>query len=203
MELPATVYIAVGAIAAAFITGAFSFVNLIIAKDQKTSEFRQEWIDRLREDISAFTSQVESISAMYNFALRNNPNILQSPAEYEKFVNSVSPNLREIANMHHRIKLRLNPEEHKSLIALVSEINGVFSDVKAISDFERVESLITNLIKESQIVLKHEWKRVKRGEIGFVLTKYGALLFFVAMLLLAVAYIQGWIATTLRIPIGR
>jgi hypothetical protein len=36
MDLPATVYIAIGAIAAAFITGAFSFVNLIIAKDQKT-----------------------------------------------------------------------------------------------------------------------------------------------------------------------
>ena len=45
--------------------------------------------------------------------------------------------------MHHRIKLRLNPEEHKSLIALVSEINGLFSDIKAISDIRRVEGLIT------------------------------------------------------------
>jgi len=203
MEIPATVYIALGAIAAAFITGAFSFVNLVISKDQKTSEFRQEWINRLREDISAFTSQVESVSAMYDFVLRNNPDISQSPKEQQKFVNSISANLREIANMHHRIKLRLNPEEHKSLIALVSEINGLFSDIKAISDVERVESLITNLIKESQIILKREWKRVKRGEIGFVLTKYSALLVFVVILLLAVAYVQGWIATILKIPIAR
>ncbi|MFH1236418.1 MAG: hypothetical protein V1685_05815 [Parcubacteria group bacterium] len=203
MELPATVYIALGAIAAAFITGAFSFVNLIIAKDQKTSGFRQDWIDRLRDDISVFTSQVESVSAMYNFALRENPNILQTSTEYEKFVNSISPNLREIANMHHRIKLRLNPKEHEVLIGLVSEINGIFRDIMAISDFDRVETLIANVIEESQIVLKREWKRVKRGEIGFVLTKYGALLFFVAMLLLVVAYVQGWLGITFGIPVTR
>lgn len=198
MDIPASVYIFLGAIAAAFITGAFSFINLIISKDQKTSEFRRDWIDRLREDISAFTSQVESVSALYDFALKNDRNNLSNPRELEKFVNSISPNLREIANMHHRIKLRLNPEEHKSLIALVSEINGLFSDdINAISDIRRVEGLIADLIKESQVVLKGEWKRVKRGEIGFVLTKYSALFFFLAMLLLAVAYAQGWIAIAL------
>jgi len=198
MELPATAYIALGAIAAAFITGAFSFVNLIIAKDQKTSEFRQEWIDRLREDISAFTSQVESVSAMYNFRLRENPN-----TDYETFVRSISPNLTEIANTHHRIKLRLNPKEHKVLIGLVTEINSTFRDIRAISDFDRVETLITSVIQESQIVLKGEWKRVKRGEIGFVLTKYGAFLVFVAMLVLAAAYARGWIPITLTVPMGK
>lgn len=197
MELPATAYIALGAIAAAFITGAFSFVNLIIAKDQKTSEFRQEWIDRLRDDISAFTSKVEYVSAMYNFHQRH-PKV-----DYETFANSISPNLMEIANTHHRIKLRLNPKEHEVLIRLVSEINETFRDFTAISDFDRVETRITNLIQESQIVLKREWKRVKRGEIGFVLTKYGALFVFVAMLLLAAAYVQGWIATTLITPVGK
>jgi len=202
MDLPATVYIALGAIAAAFITGAFSFVNLIIAKDQKTSEFRQGWIDRLREDISTFTSQVEYVSAMYEFALKNDPDSFHSPKEQEKFVKSISPRLREIANMHHRIKLRLNPEEHKSLAALVTEITGLFPDIRAISDVARVETLITNLIKESQLVLKREWKRVKRGEIGFVLTKYGALLFFVAVLFLAFAYARGWIDITFKIPVN-
>jgi hypothetical protein len=202
MDLPATVYIALGAIAAAFITGAFSFVNLIISKDQKTSEFRQDWIDRLREDISAFTSQVESVSALYEFALKNDPESFQSPKEQEKFVNSILPSLREIANTHHRIKLRLNPEEHKSLAALVTEINGLFSDIRAISDVGRVETLIANLIKESQLVLKREWKRVKKGEIGFVLTKYGALLFFAVMLFLATAYALGWIEISFKIAVN-
>lgn len=198
MEIPATVYIALGAIAAAFITGAFSFVNLIIAKDQKTSEFRQDWIDRLREDITAFTSHVEFLSSLYQFTLQNNPACLESP-QAEEFVKTIYPNLREIANMHHRVKLRLNPKEHKRLIELVTEINGLFSDIKAISHLERVDGLIANLIDESHLVLKSEWKRVKRGEIGFVLTKYGALLVFAVMLLLAIAYAQGWIGITFAI----
>jgi len=199
MEIPATVYIALGAVAAAFITGAFSFVNLIIAKDQKTSEFRQDWIDRLREDIAAFTSQVQFLSSLYDFALQNNPASLESP-QAEDFVKTISPNLREIANMHHRIRLRLNPKEHKRLLELVSEINGLFSDIRAISHFERVDNLIGNLIEESQVVLKSEWKRVKRGEIGFIMTKYAALLFFVAMLLLAIAYVRGWVGISFAIP---
>jgi hypothetical protein len=199
MEIPSTVYVALGAVAAAFITGAFSFVNLIIAKDQKTSEFRQDWIDRLREDITTFTSQVEFLSSLYDFALQNNPASLESP-QVEDFVKTISPNLREIAHMHHRIRLRLNPKEHRRLLELVSEINGLFSDIRAISHFERVDSLIENLIKESQVVLKSEWKRVKRGEIGFILTKYAALIIFVAMLLLTIAYLRGWIGITSIIP---
>jgi hypothetical protein len=199
MGIPSTVYVALGAIAAAFITGAFSFVNLIISKDQKTSEFRQNWIDRLREDITAFTSQVEFLSSLYSFTLENNPASLESP-QAEEFVKTIHPSLREIANMHHRIKLRLNPKEHQRLINLVTEINGLFSDIKAISSSERVEGLIAELVNESQSVLKGEWKRVKRGEVGFVLTKYSALTVFVAMLLLGLAYAGRWITVSLAVP---
>ena len=168
----------------------------------ETSEFRQDWIDRLREDIAAFTSHVEHVSAQYENFYRIFADHYEVAKEKE-FIESILPNLRDIANMHHRIKLRLNPKEHRSLIALINQINGLFADYKAISNFQLSESLVTNLIKESQLVLKREWKRVKRGEIGFLLTKYGALLVFFAMLLLAVAYVQGWLAITLRIPVGK
>lgn len=43
MQLPSTALVAAaGAIVAAFITGAVSFVNIVISKDQKISEFRQK-----------------------------------------------------------------------------------------------------------------------------------------------------------------
>jgi hypothetical protein len=82
----------------------------------------------------------------------------------------------------------------------VTEINGLFSDIKAISHLERVDGFISDLIKESQTVLKREWKRVKRGEIGFVLTKYGALMVFTVMLLLGIAYAQRLISVSFAIP---
>lgn len=91
--------------------------------------------------------------------------------------------------MHHRIRLRLNPDEHELLIKLGIEANSLFSDILAISDYQRVETLVTRIVAESQFILKREWRRVKTGEIGFVLTKYVALSVLVAMVPLAVFYL--------------
>jgi hypothetical protein len=41
--------VAIGAISAAIITGLLSLVGLIISKENKTSEFRQQWIDSFRK----------------------------------------------------------------------------------------------------------------------------------------------------------
>lgn len=43
---------AVGAVLAATIAGGMSFLGSVFSKDQKTSEFRQAWIDGLRSEIS-------------------------------------------------------------------------------------------------------------------------------------------------------
>jgi hypothetical protein len=64
MDLPATVLVGVGAIIAASITGTVSFINLITSKDQKTSEFRQEWINSLRDDIAEFLAHVVTVFDM-------------------------------------------------------------------------------------------------------------------------------------------
>ncbi|MEM4379495.1 MAG: hypothetical protein QXL01_02260 [Thermoplasmatales archaeon] len=45
MEHTETILIAFGAIVAALIAATVSFTSLIISKEQKTSEFRQEWIN--------------------------------------------------------------------------------------------------------------------------------------------------------------
>lgn len=50
MEGP--IFIALGAVLAAFLTGTVSFISLINSKEQKTSEFRQSWVDNLRNDIA-------------------------------------------------------------------------------------------------------------------------------------------------------
>jgi hypothetical protein len=43
---------AVGAVIAAIIAGSIALLGLIISKEQKVSEFRQQWIDALRQDIA-------------------------------------------------------------------------------------------------------------------------------------------------------
>jgi hypothetical protein len=58
-------------ISAALIAGYFSFVTLINSKEQKTSEFRQNWIDSLRNDIAEFTSSVYFIKFYYQQGAKN------------------------------------------------------------------------------------------------------------------------------------
>lgn len=53
---------AVGAVTAALIAGIISLLGLIISKEQKTSEFRQAWIDALRADLTAYLTQVNAIN---------------------------------------------------------------------------------------------------------------------------------------------
>lgn len=47
--------VAIGAIGAALIAATVSLLGLIISKEQKTSEFRQAWIDALRSDLGSLT----------------------------------------------------------------------------------------------------------------------------------------------------
>ena len=51
--------LALGAITAALITGFLSLLGLIISKEQKTSEFRQQWIDALRQELAEFLGYAE------------------------------------------------------------------------------------------------------------------------------------------------
>ena len=49
------------AIMVAFIAGLFSFLNLVLSKEQKVSELRQAWIDGLREDLAAHIAAVFNV----------------------------------------------------------------------------------------------------------------------------------------------
>lgn len=59
--MPVIPDIAIGAIAAALIAGLVSLLGLIISKEQKTSEFRQAWIDALRKELSAVIAHTNAI----------------------------------------------------------------------------------------------------------------------------------------------
>lgn len=53
-DLPAQALAAVATVVASLIAAAVAFVNLTLTKELTTSEFRQAWIDALREDLAKF-----------------------------------------------------------------------------------------------------------------------------------------------------
>jgi hypothetical protein len=146
-------------LAVALIAGVVSLVVSILSKDQKTSEFRQAWIDGLRNDVSqliAHLAVVKTLSAI----VRKQPQ-----QDIQKFILSKEKDFLETAMLSARIRLRLNPEEHNELLTLVKDTEGIGA-----SD-SLMEAHMENLASETQVILKTEWERVKRGEPSFVLLK--------------------------------
>jgi len=95
---------AIGAMIAALIAAVVSLLGLIISKEQKTSEFRQAWIDALRSDLTAFLTQINAI----HDAIK-----VQHSNHGEK-VKALQPLYIPLNNSTFNILLRVNPVEKKS-----------------------------------------------------------------------------------------
>lgn len=179
LELPD---IAIGAISAAIIASFFSFLGLIIAKEQKTSEFRQAWIDSLRNEISQLIASANAIhGAMTSQRLES----------VTSAWNVVRDDFVAINEAAARIRLRLNPNEElsKAVLAKIEEIEGLLAPGK-LPDYTELNQKEKELVSQASALLKEEWRRVKKGEPTFRVAKWGVV---VAMLLLvAVVTFSFW-----------
>lgn len=163
--------IAIGAIIAAFIASLFSFLGLIISKEQKTSEFRQAWIDSLRREISQFISAAYSIHASTVRETSEDKTDRYRPKAEDLVL------LDEAAAI---IRLRLNPSESSSekVLAKITQIENMLDPAKGGGckkpegiNYKLLKEAEEDLISEASRLLKVEWKRVKSGEWMYVAAK--------------------------------
>ncbi|TDV53458.1 hypothetical protein EDF87_101546 [Pseudomonas helmanticensis] len=149
----------IGVLVAAVIAAVTSLVVSILSKDQKTSEFRQSWIDAFREDAANLAGHWSTMVAMLDMKKSSKEDVLQFLASRHDDVINVEVRVT-------RMRLRLNPKEHAHLIGLLHHLgNGEMSGRKEMD--ETMEAIVV----EVQRILRHEWKRVKRGELSFRLLK--------------------------------
>lgn len=150
----------IGAIVAALITGLVSLVGLVISKERKISELRQAWIDSLRSELASLVSYANAIhGASVAFGE------VGSAAKAWEMVRADFVGINQAAAS---IRLRLNPDEEQAQAVLdkIVALEKMFLPGKPIDHLElgRVEK---ELVSEAQILLKHEWSRVKRGEVAY------------------------------------
>ena len=144
-------------LATAIIAGVVTLVVTVLAKEQKTSEFRQSWIDSLRSDVSELAGLAETLIDLAE------SDVEDGKADGGKFIYDKSQEIVKIQACIVRIRLRLNPSEHEHILLPLtrladSEIDQAFAEI--ISDLELVVSGV-------QVVLKSEWERVKMGEPAY------------------------------------
>lgn len=154
----------IGGVAVALIGGGISLALAILAKDQKTSEFRQAWIDELRNDVAKLVAHLTVKKAM---AKRVNAS---TDKKIEDYVLSKESDFIEIGVLVNRVRLRMNKDEHEDYLKLIAATDGVGLTP------EEYEANIEKVVAQTQSILKSEWKRVKRGELSFQLLKWGSAL---------------------------
>ncbi|HFP9328150.1 TPA: hypothetical protein ACT1UT_000352 [Raoultella planticola] len=135
-----------GAIIAALITGVIAFIGMVIAKENKISEFRQEWIKELRGNIAK----------LFNLYGASRADSGLSAEEKEANNNRINEVIATI-NLH--LNHGNQSVNEKKLLESISKLNRhvVGGDIL-------LNPLFEELTGNSHLVLKEEWERVKRGE---------------------------------------
>lgn len=187
--MPVETLAAVATIVAALIAAALSIVSLTLSKELKTSEFRQAWIDGLRGDLAAWLSAARAFARSMDAKQRLGE-------EYEARVPFPIPaeklgDLRHIAaESLYKVRLRLNPGEtkHIELLHLMDEAITKQNRFLQEGEDEGILDAIERVSDQSQLVLKLEWERVKKGERPFRILRniVAPIIFVVAVILIAV-----------------
>lgn len=154
--------IGIGAVGAAIIAGLISLLGLIIGKEQKVSEFRQAWVDDLRKCLVAYLVNINAIADSLRVA-RATSEKPQSIEQHYKLLNEAN----------HGIRLRLNDSEKPAtdLLQSMDQFEAIAADNTKLT-LENIRSIEDKFLSASKELLKYEWKRVKKGEPIFYITKY-------------------------------
>jgi len=159
---------AIATVIAALIAAGVSFLHLTLAKEQKISEFRQTWIDGLREDLATFFSVARAMArATEEVRL---PEEIKAAAKFTFTEDQIREYRLTIAQTYYKIKLRLNADEleHIQLLNLMDKaIAEQIETAQGKSDGSKTLPAVEAAVEYSRSVLKAEWVRVKRGEPNF------------------------------------
>lgn len=125
------------------------------SKMEVLSKNRQAWINTLRDDISKFIGEVDSVKKyilLYHQDALNEEKIVT-----KKDVILSANKMRELKS---KIELLINPNEEKH-VRLVQLLENVIQNLQKQEDNDQN---INNLTALAQQILKEEWERVKKGD---------------------------------------
>lgn len=168
-DFPTQALAAVATLVAALIAAAVAFVNLTLTKELKTSEFRQAWIDALREDLAQFLGAARAFARAVEVVHTYGP---EYKNKVQLFISEdkISELRYQAAETLSRIRLRLNPEEpeHEELLRLLIKAVRIQNETLANGgSVQTVLDAVDSANNYARPVLKKEWNRVKAGELPF------------------------------------
>lgn len=194
-ELSAAYIGAIAAIIAAIIGLIVAVTSAVIAKEQKVSEFRQAWINDLRNEVAAMLAGISSLTNELLY-LRKKLNQLDRESTLEEELD-LSLKMKNVVELMYKVTLRLNPEKDKEIIEHIGSIKLMLSEL--LNDIKNNLPMRQIRIKRDYLSImfhktfKSEWEKVKSGEEKFIMFRnFGELLLFafIAAFFVVLAFIK-------------
>jgi hypothetical protein len=178
VAIPDKFIVLVGAITAALIAGIVSLVNMMIAKDQKITEFRRAWINSVREQVAKMVAHATTLPFAGRLSDYADSKSMPVQATGGDLVSEqvdrmldLAKQKSELMDAYNKVLLFLNPAENKKLVSQLAALASA-GTIGSKTDQSKINALAGDLLTETQVMLKKEWKRVKRGEWVYRSTKY-------------------------------
>ncbi|WP_146021795.1 hypothetical protein [Pseudomonas sp. GW456-L14] len=168
MAFPENIFVPIGVVSAALIAGAIAYAGFISTKESKVSEFRQNWINSLRDEISKYISCIDSL---IEHITKDNAGMMYAPTKFMEKKLDHSELYTEMLQARISIHLRINNKEKKpedferneKFLTLIENIYIKFESRKFADVYEDIKLLTS----ASRDLLKHEWNRARDGEKKF------------------------------------
>lgn len=171
-----------GTILTAIIGTSAATIGIVLAKDAKVSEFRQQWIDGLRDDISNFIAATTEIYDTRRF-------IIPATTPSTDRMTILAPKKLVANSLTSRIFLRLDMDTPSHVRLNTSVMKLVTTSKSGTDDGEMMEN-VSELHDEAALVLDEAWERVKKGETRFRIT---FLIAFIALIASSAVGITHWL----------
>ncbi|WP_321392771.1 hypothetical protein [uncultured Desulfuromusa sp.] len=180
-EIPTNTLIPIGVVLAALVTGAFSFINLVLSKEHQISQLRQQWIDALRVDISKYIASLVATEEIYSAMEENHGDDLDT---LSRTIETKELHT-DISTAYSNIIMRLNPEDKSEHQRTLRNLLLKSKSLGGAGKWEEAVEMVDSIRDSAQKTLKEEWEIVKRGEPSFVKSKR------IALVVLFVTIISG------------
>jgi hypothetical protein len=193
--IPIPVFLMVGAVLAAFVTGLITLTTLIVSKEDKVTDSRQKWLEDLRSETANLLAVVDTLVRLVepDVKKRAKDNLHGlADADLSDFRKKYPDLYKSLNEMHFRVLLRLDPvrhrdaETHERIIKAIEELNIAFYGPCTQGDLEKIGKLRDAIIRDTQEAIRSAWERVKQGETGFSVLRevlrFGAAILFILII---------------------
>ena len=151
----------------AMLAAIVSLLGLVISKEVKVSEFRQAWIDSLRDDVAALIAHAYTAESAFHLAEKESDPIKKWELSH--------PTYHLLNEAIARIKLRLNPLESDPILDAIERLEHALTPSGSAPKRGTIPAIDSTLIMETQKVLKGAWLVVREGEHFYRVARKGAI----------------------------